>query len=319
MTKLVVLDGYAANPGDLSWDALAEVTDLTVYDRSEPERVIERIGDAPMILVNKVDVGARLMDACPNLKYIGILATGYNIIDTDAARERGIVVSNIPAYSTPSVAQFVFSLILELASQVGSHAESVRRGDWVRAKDFTYWQRPLTELEGKTLCVFGFGQIGRKVAKIALAFGMNVLAVARDPSNAPGIEGVTLVSRQEGFSRADIISLNVPLNDRTKQIVRAETIEGMKPGVWIINTARGALINAAELVEALKAGKIGAYAADVTDVEPMRPDDPLIGAPNCIITPHIAWAPRESRQRLMDIAVENVKAFIAGAPINVVS
>ncbi len=317
--KIVILDGYTENPGDLSWDALGQLGQLTVYDRSAPEEVVSRIGDAEIVLTNKTVINEAILAQCPNVQYIGVLATGYNVVDLPAATKRGIRVCNIPAYSTPAVAQHVFALILELCSHVGAHAEAVKNGAWVASKDFCFWNYPLVELQGKTLCVFGFGAIGRMVAKIGLAFGMKVVAVAHHPEKAAPMEGVTLLSRETAFQQADIISLNCPLNEGTREIICEKNIAGMKKGVWIINTARGPLVNTTELVHALNTGAVGAYAADVTLVEPMLPDDLLLQAPNCLITPHIAWAPKESRQRLMDIAVSNVQAFLSGAPVNVVN
>lgn len=310
--KIVVLDGYAANPGDISWAPMEALGVLTVYDRTAPEEVIQRIGDAEMVLTNKVIVDRKVMDACPKLKYIGVLATGYNVVDLAAATEKKIVVTNIPAYSTPSVVQMTFALLLEMCYHVGEHSRAVHQGDWIQSKDFCFWNYPLTELQGKTMCVYGFGRIGRAVAKIALAFGLRVVAVAHHPETAAPMTGVEIMPAEDAFAVADIISLNCPLNAETKDLICTKNIARMKQGVWILNTARGPVVNENELRQALESGRVGAYGADVICVEPMQADCPLLGAPNCILTPHIAWAPKESRQRLMDIAVANVAGFISG-------
>jgi glycerate dehydrogenase len=310
--KIVVLDGYAANPGDISWAPMEALGVLTVYDRTAPEEVIQRIGDAEMVLTNKVIIDRKVMDACPKLKYIGVLATGYNVVDLAAATEKKIVVTNIPAYSTPSVVQMTFALLLEMCHHVGEHSRAVHQGDWIQSKDFCFWNYPLTELQGKTMCVYGFGRIGRAVAKIALAFGLRVVAVAHHPETAEPMTGVEIMPAEDAFAVADIISLNCPLNAETKDLICSKNIARMKQGVWILNTARGPVVNENELRQALESGRVGAYGADVICVEPMQADCPLLGAPNCILTPHIAWAPKESRQRLMDIAVANVAGFISG-------
>ena len=310
--KIVVLDGYAANPGDISWAPMEALGVLTVYDRTAPEEVIQRIGDAEMVLTNKVIIDRKVMDACPKLKYIGVLATGYNVVDLAAAIEKKIVVTNIPAYSTPSVVQMTFALLLEMCHHVGEHSRAVHQGDWIQSKDFCFWNYPLTELQGKTMCVYGFGRIGRAVAKIALAFGLRVVAVAHHPETAAPMTGVEIMSAEDAFAAADIISLNCPLNEETKDLICTKNIARMKESVWILNTARGPVVNENELRQALESGRVGAYGADVICVEPMQADCPLLGAPNCILTPHIAWAPKESRQRLMDIAVANVAGFISG-------
>lgn len=318
--KIVVLDGYAANPGDLSWDGIAAQGDLTVYDYTpnEPSALIQRIGDAEAIFINKEVIDGAIMDACPNLKFIGVLATGYNVVDTAAAKERGIVVSNIPAYSTPSVAQFTFALLLELACHVGHHDQAVKEGRWCTNRDFCFWDMPIMELEGKTMGLIGFGNIGRAVGRIAKAMGMKVLATGSRP--CPEGEDIgTYVDFDTLLAESDVISLHCPLFPETKDMICAENIAKMKDGVLILNTARGPLVNQQDLADALASGKVAGAGLDVVEVEPMLPENPLLGAPNCVITPHIAWASQEARRRLLDIAVENLRCFLAGTPQNVVN
>lgn len=311
--KIVVLDGFAANPGDISWAPMEALGVLTVYDRTAPEDVISRIGDAEIVLTNKVVLDSKVIEACPSIRYIGVLATGYNIIDLAAATEKNIIVTNIPSYSTYSVVQMVFALLLELCCHVGEHNYAVQNGDWVKSRDFCFWNTPLTELHGKTICIYGFGHIGKAVAKIALAFGMHIVAVAHHPETVMPMAGVEILSADDAFVIADIISLHCPLTEKTKDLICTKNIARMKPGVWILNTARGPVVNENELRQALESGKVGAYAADVICAEPMQADCPLLGAPNCILTPHIAWAPKESRQRLMDIAISNIAGFLSGS------
>lgn len=317
--KIVVLDGYAANPGDLSWDAIAALGEFEYHDRIDPAAAAETIGDAEIVLTNKVSIGAELMDSCKNLKYIGVLATGYNIIDTAAAKERGITVCNIPAYSTTSVTQFVFALMLEYCCHVAHHSDTVHAGKWSSCPDFTYWDYPMVELWGKTLAVVGFGSIGRSVSAVAQALGMKVLAVAHHPEKVGDTAGAELAGMDDAFAKADFITLHTPLTEETKNLINSSSIAKMKDGAVVINTARGPLVNNADMRAALDSGKIACYATDVLSQEPPRDGDPLIGAKNCIITPHIAWAPQESRQRLFDICAENIKAWLAGKPQNVVS
>lgn len=313
--KLVILDGHAVNPGDLPWDDFKNLADITVYERSKPEEVISRIGDADAVFLNKIIITKEILDACPNLKYIGVLATGYNVIDLDAARSHKITVTNIPSYSTDSVAQHVFSFILNFTNQVSLHNASVQNGDWIRCPDFCYWNAPLTELKGKTLGIFGYGNIGKRVSEIAKVFGMNVICSTRTPKeNMP-----PMVSFEELLSKSDFVSLHAPLTDKTKNIINKDTLSLMKKSAYLINTARGGFVVEKDLAECLKKGQIAGYAADVLLEEPMAKDNPLLNAPNCVITPHIAWAPLETRKRLQEIALNNLKAFISGKPVNVVT
>ncbi len=310
--KIVVLDGYTENPGDLSWGPLQELGELTVYDRTPPEAVLERIGDAEAIYTNKTVLSRELIQAMPAVRFIGVLATGYNVVDVQAARERGIVVCNIPTYGTDAVAQYVFALLLELCHHVAHHAQAVQQGRWTACPDFCFWDYPLIELSGKTMGIVGYGRIGRRTAQIARAFGMQVLAYDAF------VQAEECVPLDELLERSDVVSLHCPLFPETKHIIRGETIAKMKDGAILINTSRGPLVDEAALREALTSGKLYGAAVDVVSTEPVQPDNPLLGLENCLITPHIAWAPRESRQRLMDIAVENLRCFLRGAPQNVV-
>lgn len=316
--KIVILEGNAVNPGDLSWDVIGQFGDVTVYDRTSAEEAAARIGDAQIVLINKTPISAAVMDACPNLKLICVEATGYNVVDCDAARQRGILVCNVPAYSTNCVAQFTFSLLLEICNRVGLHDASVHAGDWCRCPDFCYWNTPQTELSGKTIGIIGFGQIGRAVAKIAGAFGMRVLAYNR--SRCP--EGEALgeyVNLDTLLAQSDVVSLHCPLTEQTAQIINKATLAKMKDHAILLNTARGGLVNEADIAAALKEGKLRAFAADVVSVEPITPDNPLLSAPNCILTPHMAWAPVEARQRIIDVTVQNIQGYLDGKPINVVN
>lgn len=311
--KIVVLDGYAANPGDLSWAEMEALGELTVYDRTAPEDVAARIADAEMVLTNKTVLTRALMAQSPRLKYVGVLATGYNVVDVAAARELGITVTNIPAYSTDSVAQLVFALLLEICHHAGHHSREIHAGRWSRNPDFCFWDFPLIELAGKTMGIIGYGRIGRRVAEIARCFGMNVVAWTRTPRDPE------CVSLEELLRVSDVISLHCPLFPETQGLINARTIAQMKDGVILINTSRGPVIQDADLAAALKSGKIYAAGLDVAAVEPIPADNPLLGLENVIFTPHIAWATKEARVRLMDIAVENAKAFLENKPINVVS
>lgn len=318
--KIVVLDGYAANPGDLSWEGIGAFGELAVYERTAPELTAERMQGAEAVFTNKTVISGEMMDACPDLKFIGVLATGVNIVDLAAARERGIVVSNVPAYSTDSVAQFTIALLLELCHHVGAHSDAVLRGAWSSSRDFCFWNYPLTELAGKTLGIIGFGQIGRKVSDIAQALGMKVVAFGHRGIRAEYLTGnAKSVSLEELYARADVISLHCPLTVENKGMICRESIERMKDGVLLVNTARGPLIAEADLKDALECGKVGGAAVDVACVEPIPAVSPLLGAKNIIITPHIAWAPKEARARLMAISVENLKAYTEGKPIHVVN
>ena len=310
--KIVVLDGYTENPGDLSWGPLQELGELTVYDRTPPEAVLERIGDAEAIYTNKTVLSRELIQAMPSVRFIGVLATGYNVVDVQAARERGIVVCNIPTYGTDAVAQYVFALLLELCHRVAHHAQAVQEGRWTACPDFCFWDYPLIELSGKTMGIVGYGRIGQRTAQIARAFGMQVLAYDAF------VQAAECVPLDELLERSDVVSLHCPLFPETRRIIRGETIARMKDGAILINTSRGPLVDEAALREALTSGKLYGAAVDVVSTEPVQPDNPLLGLENCLITPHIAWAPRESRQRLMDIAVENLRCFLRGAPQNVV-
>ena len=316
--KIVVLDGYTLNPGDISWRLVEELGSLTVHERTPPQLVVERIGDAPAILSNKTVISREVMEACPGLKYIGLLSTGYNVVDLAAAKERGIIVTNVPGYGSQAVAQFVFALLLEVCCHVQHHSDSVHAGDWARSKDFCYWKSPQLELWGKTLGIFGYGSIGRSVASIAQALGMRVVCCSRTPSKIPADSGVVPLEMDEFLASSDVISLHSPLTPQTENLVCATTISKMKRGVILINTARGPLVNEDDMAQALRSGQVGWYATDVVCREPMDPENPLLGAPNCIITPHIAWATREARSRLMAIAADNIIAFQRGMPVNVV-
>ena len=313
--KIVVLDGYGLNPGDLSWDAVSQLGELTVYDRTSSEEVIERSAGAEAILTNKTVITAEIMEALPDLKYIGVLATGYNVVNVGAAREKGIVVTNIPAYSTPSVAQMVFAHILNIAQQVQHHSEEVRKGRWTNNADFCFWDTPLIELREKKIGLVGLGHTGFNTARVAIGFGMQVTAYTSKSSLQlpPEIKKRTL---DELFSECDIVSLHCPLTDETKELVNAERLRLMKPTAILINTGRGPLVNEQDLADALNAGKLYAAGLDVLSSEPPKADNPLLTARNCYITPHIAWASLEARTRLMDILVENIKAFQAGKPVN---
>ena len=316
--KIVELDGYAANPGDLSWDGLKELGDFVHYERTKPEDIVSRAKDADAILINKVRITDEILAQLPKLKYIGELATGYNNIDIKAASKRGITVCNIPAYSTDSVAQMTFAHILNITNQVAHYADESRSGHWSKNPDFCYWDTPLPELSAKTLGIVGLGNIGMKVAKIALDFGMDVFAyTSKNSADLPaGIQKTTI----EGLLGAsDILTLHCPLTDDTRELINKETLALMRPGSIIINTGRGQLVNEQDVADALESGLLLGYGADVLTEEPPRADNPLLKQPHAYITPHIAWATKEARQRLLNICVENIKAFQAGEPINVVA
>ena len=306
MAKIIVLDGAVENPGDLSWEPLAALGELTVYDYTAPQETIARIGDAPVILTNKTVISADVMAACPNLRYIGVLATGYNVVDVAEAKKRDIVVTNVPAYSTDTVAQFTMALLLEIALHVGHHSRVVHEGKWTACRDFAFWDYPLMELKGKTFGIVGYGSIGKATAKLAQAFGMKVLAYSRHGAEEFHTE------LDELYAKSDIVSLHCPLTAENAGMINAATIAKMKDGVILLNTARGGLINEADLREALLSGKVYAAASDVVSTEPIKADNPLLGLDNMIITPHIAWAALEARQRLMDVATDNVRQYLAG-------
>ena len=314
--KIVVLDGYAANPGDISWERLERLGEVTVYDRTPAMLVAERIGDAEAAFTNKVVVDEAVMAACPNLKYIGELATGYNNVDVEAARQRGIAVCNIPAYSTQSVAQLTFALLLDICNRAARHSDAVHAGKWTACPDFCFWETPLIELAGKTMGVVGFGRIGRAVARIAVAMGMDVLCYSRHPDPEALPEGCRFAELDELFARSDVISLHCPLNDDSRGMINRQSLSRMKDGVILLNTGRGPLVVEQDLADALNSGKVYAAGVDVVSAEPIRADNPLLTAKNCVITPHIAWAPYEARLRLMDIAVSNLETWMKGAPVN---
>lgn len=319
--KIVVLDGYCENPGDLSWEGLAAFGDLTVYDRTnltDERQIIERIGDAEVVYTNKTPITAAVLDACPKVKYIGVLATGYNVVDCDAAKARGIPVTNVPAYGTMAVAQHAIALLLEVCCRVGHHDRVVHEGRWERSEDFCFWDYPLTELAGKTMGIIGFGRIGRQVGRIAKAMGMEILACS-PTEYEEGRAIADYVELDELLARSDVISLHCPLTPQTKGLINETTIAKMKDGVILLNNSRGDLVAEQDLADALNTGKIYAAAVDVVSAEPIRGDNPLLTAKNCFITPHISWASKESRQRIMDCAEENLRAFLAGTPINVVN
>ena len=316
--KIVVLDGYTENPGDLSWDELAKYGELTVYDRTsltDEKEIIERIGDAEAVYTNKTPISKNVIDACPNMKFISLLATGYNVVDYEYAKEKGIPVTNVPTYGTASVSQFSIALLLEICHHIGHHSDSVHAGNWANCIDWCYWDYPLIELEGKTIGIIGFGRIGQQEGRIAKALGMKVLASDPYPNDF-GREIAEYVDLDELYARADVISLHCNLTPENTGMINKNAIAKMKDGVILINNARGQLINEQDVADALNSGKIGAAGLDVVYTEPIKADNPLLKAKNCIITPHISWAPIESRQRIMDCAVENIKAYVAGAPIN---
>ena len=316
--KLVILDGYTENPGDLSWDGLAEVT---VYDRTsltDPAQTIARIADAEIVLTNKTPLPRAVFEACPNIKMVGVLATGYNVVDIACARERGIPVCNVPAYGTASVSQYAIALLLEACHHIGHHSDAVHAGRWASCPDWCFWDYPLIELEHKTIGIIGFGSIGQSVGKVARALGMNVLATGSHPTEAGKAIG-TYVDLDTLYAQSDIISLHCPLFPENREMINKDAIAKMKDGVILLNTARGALIVEQDVADALNSGKMYAAGLDVAAVEPLPATSPLLTAKNCIMTPHIAWATKEARQRLMNIAVDNLRCFLDGKPQNVVN
>ena len=316
--KIVILDGYTANPGDYSWKELNTFGEVEIYDRTSPSEVIERAKDADMILTNKVVLKGDTLAQLPQLKYIGILATGYNIIDVDETRARGIVVSNVPAYSTDSVAQMTFAHVLNITNRIEHYANQNRKGQWSAAADFCYWDTPLCELAGKTFGIVGLGNIGQKVACIAHAFGMRVIALSSKKAEEMP-EGIMKANLDELLSQSDVLSLHCPLTESTREMINSQSIEKMKQGAILVNTGRGPLVNEADVAQALADGKLAGYGADVMCSEPPKADNPLLKQPNAFITPHIAWATAEARGRLLATAIANAKAFIAGKPQNVVN
>ncbi|MEA5093005.1 putative 2-hydroxyacid dehydrogenase [bioreactor metagenome] len=317
--KIVVLDGYAENPGDLTWSALENLGNLMVYDRTEETKIVERINDAEIVIVNKTKIDKRVLDACPEIRYIGVLATGYNNIDIEYAKERRILVANVPTYGTFAVGQFAIALLLEVCHRIGHHDRAVHEGRWTNNLDWCFWDYPLIELSGKTMGIIGFGRIGRTTGRIGKALGMKIISYTRHP-RAEDVKEAEFVDKLDDlFAQADVVVLHCPLFPETKEIINKKNIEKMKDGVIIINNSRGGLINEKDLAEALKSGKIYAAGLDVVATEPIGKGNPLLTAPNCIITPHISWAAKESRKRLLNIAVENVAAFVAGKAINIVN
>jgi glycerate dehydrogenase len=315
--KIIVLDAFAMNPGDLSWEQLKNIGNTEIYDRSLPEESIKIVSDAEIILTNKALVNKDIMEAAPNLKYIGVMATGYNVVDITEVHKRNIIVTNVPSYSTASVAQLTFAFILELANHTALYAQSVKNGDWVRSKDFSYHLKPIMELQNKTLGIIGFGQIGQNVAKIALAFGMRIISSHKHPERDK-MEGVTFVDEKTCFKEADIVSLHCPLTQDNFEFVNKQLLATMKPKAFLVNTSRGGLVNENDLAEALNHETIAGAALDVLSTEPPSANNPLLHAKNCLINPHVAWATFESRTRLMDVVVNNIEAFLKGKPVNVI-
>ena len=319
--KIVVLDGYTENPGDLSWDELGRLGELTVYDRTsltDEEEAIARIGDAEVVFTNKTPITKKVIDACPGMKFISLLATGYNVVDYAYAAEKGIPVTNVPTYGTASVSQFSIALLLEVCHHIGHHDASVHAGNWANCVDWCYWDYPLIELEGKTIGIVGFGRIGQAEGRVAKALGMEMLAYDVYPNDS-GREIAQYVDLDTLLARSDVITLHCNLTPENTGFINKDSIAKMKDGVILINNARGQLIDEQDVADALNSGKMGAAGLDVVYTEPIRADNPLLKAKNCIITPHISWAPKESRQRIMDCAVANVKAYLEGKPINVVN
>lgn len=316
--KIVVLDGYTENPGDLSWAPLEELGELTVYPRTGEDQIVQRIGAAEIVITNKTPITRSTLQACPRIRYIAVLATGYNVIDIAAARERGIPVSNVPTYGTAAVGQFAIAMLLEICHHVAHHSQSVHDGAWSRCQDWCYWDYPLIELDGKTMGIIGFGRIGQQTGKIAKAMGMRVLAYDAHP-NDTGRDIADYVPLEELLGQSDVIALHCPLFPETAGIINRDTIAAMKDGVIILNNSRGPLIVEQDLADALNSGKVYAAGLDVVATEPILEDNPLLKAKNCIITPHISWAPRESRQRIMDCTVDNVRAFLEGDARNVIN
>ena len=319
--KIVVLDGYTENPGDLSWSELEKLGSVTAYDRTayaESPLIAERIGDAEIVVMNKTPISRETIDKCPNIKLIAVLATGYNVVDYNYAREKGIPVVNVPTYGTASVSQFSIALLLEICHHIGHHSESVHAGNWANNADWCYWDYPLIELEGKTIGIIGFGRIGQAEGRIAKALGMNVLAYDLFPNDS-GREIAEYVGLDELYACADVITLHCNLTPENTGMINKESIAKMKDGVILINNARGQLIDEQDVADALNCGKIAAAGLDVVYTEPIRADNPLLKAKNCIITPHISWAAKQCRVRILNQTVENVKAFLAGKPVNVVN
>ena len=317
--KIVVLDGYTLNPGDLSWEALQKLGDVTIYDRTPADDVVERAKDAEIVFTNKTPMNEAILTSLPKLKFIGVLATGYNIVDVDAARQCGIVVSNVPGYGTTSVVQLTFALLLELTLHVQRHSDAVMDGKWARSADWCFWDYPLIELADKTLGIIGFGRIGEKVADVATAFGMNVIGSKRHQTNQSHRKNFRWAEIPELLEQSDVVSIHCPLLPETQGLINTENLARMKRSAFLLNTSRGPIIVDQDLADALNHGIIAGAGIDVLSVEPPAVDNPLFTAKNCLITPHIAWATKEARSRLMDIAVNNLAAFLAGKPVNLVN
>ncbi len=317
--KIVVLDGYALNPGDLSWDGMKKIGELVVYDRTPPDEILQRAAGAEVLFTNKTPVRENIIKQLPDLKFIGVLATGYNIVDISAATVEGIIVSNIPAYGTYSVAQLTFALLLELCHHIQRHSDSVHEGNWASAKDWCYWDYPQVELAGKTMGIIGYGNIGQKVGNMASAFGMNILAAGRSKTGQPSTSDFQWAGIGDVLAQSDVVSIHCPLTPETKGLINKKTLRSMKTSAFLLNTSRGPIIIDEDLAHALNHGVIAGAGIDVLSAEPPQKDNPLFKAKNCIITPHIAWATKEARARLMQMAVDNLKAFVLGAPVNVIS
>ncbi len=322
--KIVVLDGYTLNPGDLTWDALKSIGNVTVYDRTAYDvdginLIIERVSDAEIVFTNKTPLSREALEKMPNLKYIGVLATGYNVVDVEAAKEKGIKVSNIPTYGTDAVSQMAIALLLEMCHHIGAHGESVKKGEWSSNADWCYWKYPLIELSGKTMGIIGYGKIGQVTGKIAQALGMKILAFDSYQNKELESDTMNYVDMDTLLDSSDVVTLHCPLFESTMGIINKDTIAKMKDGVMIINNSRGPLVVEEDLAEALNSGKVAGAALDVVSSEPIKENNPLLKAKNCIITPHISWAPIESRQRLMDIAINNLESYLDGSPINIVN
>lgn len=317
--KIVVLDGYTTNPGDLSWSKIEALGPTEIYDRTPCEEIVRRCSDAEAIMTNDVHLTEAVMTALPQLKYIGVLATGYNVVDIEAAKKRGICVTNVPAYSTPSVAQTTFALLLELCHRTGSHSDAVHEGAWSRSLDYCFWNYPLIELQGKVIGIIGYGRIGQAVATMARAFGMKVVASSSRTDRVSSSAEVEFLSLQQLLETSDVVSVHCPLTEKTEGMINKTTLGWMKPGALFLNVSRGKIVVEEDLAAALKTGHIAGAGLDVLSTEPPSPENPMLGIPNCIITPHIAWAPRESRERLVAVAAKNLESYLSGSPINVVS
>ncbi|NIJ55407.1 glycerate dehydrogenase [Dyadobacter arcticus] len=316
MMNITILDGYTLNPGDQDWAPILKLGNVSIFDRSQGDEILERAKDAEVLLVNKVVLSESTLSQLPKLKYIGVMATGFNNIDIAAAQKNNVTVTNVKAYGPASVAQQTFALLLSLVNRAETHSQSVFAGDWAASQDFCYWKTPLTELAGKTMGLIGLGDIGSQVAQIAQAFGMKVIAYRKHPAETKGIEMVTL---DDIFTKSDVISLHCPLTDDTREIINKHSLSQMKPTAFLLNTGRGPLVNEVDLANALKEGTIAGAGLDVLSTEPPKSDNPLVSAPNCVITPHVAWATFESRKRLLQMVADNLKEFMEGKPMNVVS